>query len=140
MSPLHSRYVNKIYKMQYKEKCWIWNRFLFVKLQYMSSQKYWNAGFVFQRKSKSLRQKRNVIMFFLTFHVKCQKEFQKNTRRDSFQNEIRKNCFCFLKMHIIVYGSNIKNTERKGHQLFYAFWFESSTLFYSYCIKDLYES
>lgn len=111
MSPLHSRYVNEIYKMQYKEKCWIWNRFLFVKLQYMSSQKYWNAGFVFQRKSKSLRQKRNVIMFFLTFHVKCQKEFQKNTRRDSFQNEIRKRLLLFLKN---AYNSNIKKYWEKG--------------------------
>ena len=102
MSPLHSRYVNKIYKMQYKEKCWIWNRFLFVKLQYMSSQKYWNAGFVFQRKSKSLRQKRNVIMFFLTFHVKCQKEFQKIPEEIVFRMRYEKNCFCFSKVHIIV--------------------------------------
>ena len=70
----------------------------------MSSQKYWNAGFVFQRKSKTLTQKRNVSMFFLTFHVKCQKEFQKIPEEIVFRMRYEK-LLLFLKN---AYNSNIK--------------------------------
>ena len=82
----------------------------------MSSQKYWNAGLVFQRMKRE-EFKTEEKCDHVLFNIPCQmsKRIQKNTRRDSLQNEIReeKIAFVFYKMHINelkVFRRNIKKS------------------------------
>ena len=97
MSPLHSRYVNKIYKMQYKENVGFQIGFFSSNYNTCLVKKYWNAWLVFQRKKREFKTEEKCD--HVLFNIPCQmsKRISENTRRDSFQNEIRKKLLLFLK-------------------------------------------
>ena len=62
------------------------------------AKKYWNAGLVFQRMKRE-EFKTEEKCDHVLFNIPCQmsKRISENTRRDSFQNEIRKKLLLFLK-------------------------------------------